>query len=469
MKGFIDDDFLLHNDTARELFHNVAKLQPIIDYHCHLNPAQICENAKFGTITKLWLGGDHYKWRLMRAAGVDERFITGNAGERDKFQKWAETLAFAIGNPLYHWSHLELKRYFGFDETLDGKSASRAWELCNEKLASNEFTPRNVIMSSNVEALCTTDDPADSLEYHQKLKDAKDFKTTVLPAWRPDKALNIEKPGFTDYIGALSKAAGVDIKDMESLKEALFSRMDYFHQNGCRLSDHALEYVMYVPASEKEADGILKSRLAGESVNQSQALGYRTYMLQTLGRRYNKLDWAMQLHYGCKRDNSPSFYRSLGPDAGFDCMDNRQISGQLADFLASFGDELPRTIVYSLNPNDDDIVQSVVNCFQTGAGFTKVHQGSAWWFNDHIDGMEKQMRSLANNGYLAGFLGMLTDSRSFISYPRHEYFRRILCNLIGKWVEDGMFPRDRETLGLMVKNICCENARAYFRFPGVRR
>lgn len=465
MKAFMDQDFLLNSETARTLYHDVAAGQPIIDYHCHLSPREIFENAPYQTITQLWLGADHYKWRLMRSAGVEEKYITGDAPEREKFIKWAETIALAIGNPLYHWSHLELQRYFDYHGPLNGDTAEEVWTLCNEKLTSPAFTPRALITRSNVEAVCTTDDPIDDLNFHQKLAADASFPVTVLPAWRPDRIVGIEKGDFGDYIKALGDASGIPVTDIISLRAALRQRLAYFHENGCRISDHGLASVMYAPATEIEVDAILKRRLSGEVLLKGDVLKYKTACLLFLGAEYSRLNWTMQLHYGVTRDNNPGMFLRLGPDTGFDAIDNTAPSTCLLNFLGALGDELPRTIIYSLNPNDDTVIGSIIGCFQNGRGITKIQHGSAWWFNDHLTGMEQQMRTLAAQGYLNGFVGMLTDSRSFLSYPRHEYFRRILCNILGDWVEGGLYPRDMAALSTIVKNICVDNARKYFEFP----
>lgn len=465
MKAFMDENFLLDTDTARTLFFEAARDLPIIDYHCHLSPREIWQNRPFENITQVWLGGDHYKWRLMRAAGVDERFITGDAPDREKFQKWAETLSLAIGNPLYHWSHMELRRFFDFDAPLNARTAGDAWQACNRKLAGAQFAPRALIERMRVETLCTTDDPADDLIYHQRLRAQKDFAVNVLPAWRPDNALNIEKSGFAGYMQRLGAAAGVTIDGLDDLKAALRARMGFFHQNGCRLSDHGLARAMLETADEARVEAALKKALSGEAVSPREALAYKTALMLYLGGEYNRLGWTMQLHYGALRDNNPAMFARLGPDTGFDAIDGGSPSEQLAGMLGAFGGALPKTIVYSLNPNDDDIVGSVIACFQNGRGYTRIQQGSAWWFNDHLDGMRKQLRALAAQGFLSGFVGMLTDSRSFLSYPRHEYFRRILCALLGQWVEQGLYPADMDALEHIVRAVCYENAKAYFNFP----
>ena len=465
MKAFMDKDFLLSSETSQKLFHEYAENMPIVDYHCHINPQEIAEDRKFENITQVWLGGDHYKWRQMRSNGVDEYYITGGASDREKFQKWAETLEKAIGNPLYHWSHLELQRYFGYTGHLCGETAEEVWNLCNAKLQEDGMSVRNLIRQSNVKLICTTDDPVDSLEWHKKLAEDDTFEVKVLPAWRPDKAMNLEKPEYVDYIKTLSEVSGIDVKDFASMKEAILNRMDFFDSMGCSVSDHALEYVMYAPASEEEVDAIFKKALAGEGVSREEEMKFKMAFMQFVAKAYHKKNWVMQIHYGCKRDNNALMYAKLGPDTGFDCINNYAPSAQMADFLNALSatNEIPKTIIYSLNPNDNASIGTILGCFQEKFP-GKIQQGSAWWFNDHKTGMQDQMISLANLGNLSGFVGMLTDSRSFLSYTRHDYFRRILCNLIGNWVENGEFPADYETLGEIVKGICYNNAVNYFGF-----
>lgn len=466
MKAFMDSDFLLSTETAKKLFHEYAEPMPIIDYHCHINPQEIAEDRKFDNITQVWLGGDHYKWRQMRSNGIDEFYITGEASDREKFQKWAETLALAIGNPLYHWSHLELQRYFGYTGYLNGDTAEEVWQLCNAQLQKDGLSVRNIIRRSGVKLICTTDDPADDLRWHKMLRDDASFEVQVLPAWRPDKAMNLEKPDYASYLARLSEASGVAILDFATLQEALLRRMDYFEELGCRVSDHALEYVMAAQASEDEADVILKKALAGGAVTGEEQHCFKTAFLQFLAAEYHRRGWVMQLHYGCKRDNNTRMFRKLGPDTGYDCISNHTPSGELADFLDSLEqkDILPKTILYSLNPQDNEVIGSVIGCFQGTEAAGKLQHGSAWWFNDHKSGMISQMTSLANLGLLSNFVGMLTDSRSFLSYTRHEYFRRILCDLIGGWVENGEYPADYRTLEQIVKGISYENAVKYFGF-----
>ena len=466
MKQFMDKNFLLSNETAQKLYFDYAAQTPILDYHCHINPQEIYEDRKFENITQVWLGGDHYKWRFMRSCGVDEHFITGDAQDKEKFFKWAECLGKAIGNPLFHWSHLELQRYFGYHGVLNKNTAEEVWNLCNAKLADSSMSVRNLIRQSNVTLICTTDDPVDSLEWHKKIAEDPSFEVQVLPAWRPDKAMNIEKPDYLDYLDKLAAVSGVKITSFASLKEALKNRMEFFASMGCSVSDHALEYVMYVPADDAQLEQIFENRLKGNGISKDEELKFKTAFMLFVGREYNRLNWAMQLHYGCKRDNNTLMFEKLGPDTGYDCINNYAPSAQMADFLNALikTNELPRTIIYSLNPNDNQAIGTILGCFQDSTAVAKIQQGSAWWFNDHKTGMQDQMISLANLGNLSGFVGMLTDSRSFLSYTRHEYFRRILCNLIGSWVENGEFPEDWETLKEIVADISYYNAVRYFGF-----
>jgi glucuronate isomerase len=467
MQSFMDENFLLPTQTARRLYHEVAAQCPIIDYHCHINPREIFENRRFANITQVWLGGDHYKWRLMRCAGVPEQFITGDAGDWEKFQKWAEVLGKAVGNPLYHWSHLELQRFFDYRGLLNADTARIVWEHVNAKLAQPHFSVRGLIAQSNVECICTTDDPVDMLEWHQKLAADTTFATAVLPAWRPDKAMNLEQPDCPEYLEKLAQAAGVHIDTFAALKVALRERMAYFHQNRCRLSDHALNFVMFVPAEEEEIERIFSARLAGGTVSQEDVLKFKTAFLLFAAGEYRRLGWVMQLHFGCQRNLNHTMFERLGPDTGYDGIDTYTPSSQLAALLGTMeaANALPKTILYSLNPNDNAAIDTVCGCFQNSEAICRVHHGSAWWFNDHLEGMTAHLTSLANLGYLAGFVGMLTDSRSFLSYPRHEYFRRILCRLLGQWVEEGLYPDDEKTLNTIVQDVCCDNARRYFAFP----
>lgn len=467
MKAFMDKDFLLETETARKLFHEYAEDTPILDYHCHINPKEIAEDRRFENITQVWLGGDHYKWRYMRSCGVEEKYVTGDASDYEKFCKWAECLGKAIGNPLFHWSHLELQRYFGYTGVLNKHTADEVWNLCNEKLAQPSMSARSLIRQSNITLICTTDDPIDSLEWHKKIAEDSSFDVKVLPAWRPDKAMNIEKPDYLSYLDQLAAVTGVtEISSFAALKDALKERMAFFASMGCNVSDHGLEYVMYCPADEDEVEAIFLKRLNRIVLSKEEEMKFKTAFMLFAGREYHRLDWAMQLHYGCKRDNNTRMYEAIGPDTGYDCINNSAPSSQMADLLNALSktDQLPRTVLYSLNPNDNQAIVSLIGCFQDSTAVAKLQHGSAWWFNDHKTGMEEQLTSLANLGNLSGFIGMLTDSRSFLSYTRHEYFRRILCNLIGGWVENGEFPADFETLSEIVRDISYDNAKRYFKF-----
>ena len=466
MKPFMDEEFLLDTDAARRLYHTYAEPMPIADYHCHIDAREIFEDRRFENLTQAWLGGDHYKWRLMRAGGAPEELVTGNGSDWEKFQKWAETLELAVGNPLYHWSHLELQRFFGYHGILNGETAEDVWKLCNARLQEDSMSVRNLIRQSAVTLICTTDDPADDLRWHKALAEDRSFEVQVLPAWRPDKAMNMEKPDYTSYIEKLGAAAEMEIRSFAELKAALKKRMDFFESYGCKASDHALEYVMYVPETEENIEKIFAKRLAGENPDREEELKFKTAFMLFVAEEYAKRGWAMQLHYGCKRDNNTSMYGQLGPDTGYDCINNYAPSSQMADFLNALNIKgaLPKTIIYSLNPNDDEAIGSIIGCFQNADAVGKIQQGSAWWFNDNKNGMMKQMTSLANLGLLGNFIGMLTDSRSFLSYPRHEYFRRILCELIGGWVENGEYPADEKTLKRIIKGISYNNAVRYFGF-----
>ena len=469
----MDDNFLLNTEASRILYHQYAAKMPIVDYHCHISPREIYEDVRYPNIAQLWLGvggsnfGDHYKWRFMRSCGVEEHYITGTAPDEERFRKWAECLGRAVGNPLYHWSHLELRRYFGYEGILSRRTWKEVWELCNEKLQQPGMSVRGLISKSNVKLICTTDDPVDTLEWHEKLAADTSFETKVLPAWRPDKAMNLEKPDYLEYLKKLSDASGVPITSYKKLKEAIMIRMGYFSARGCCVSDHALEYVMYVPATEREMEDIFTRRLAGETLLSQELLQFKTMFMQFLAREYYHRGWTMQLHYGCKRDNNTLRYDRMGPDTGYDCINDDTSSAQTAEFLDALArtGELPKTILYSLNPGDNQAIGTILGCFQDSSVAAKIQQGSAWWFNDHKTGMRDQMISLANLGNLSGFVGMLTDSRSFLSYTRHEYFRRILCGLLGQWVEEGEFPEDYETLGEIVMDISYRNAVRYFGFP----
>lgn len=462
--SFLTENFLLQTETARRLYHTYAASMPIVDYHCHVPPQEIAEDRHFDNIAQIWLGGDHYKWRLMRSNGVPEEEITGRADDKTKFRHFAAMLPRAIGNPMYHWTHLELKRYFGYDGVLNADTADTVWELCNEKLCSPEMSVRRIITASNVAAIGTTDDPIDDLHYHSALAADDTFSVKVLPSFRPDQAINIEKDGFASYIEALSRASGIAIRTVDDVKKALSIRLDAFCALGCRATDHGLDYVPCVEVSEGEVATIFERVMSGETVTQTEADAYKTDVLRHLGREYTKRGLVMQLHYGAMRNTNRRMFERLGPDTGFDCISTRDASGELVRFLDSLqrDDALPKTVLYSLNPQDNEFLGTVIGCFQGPEVRGKLQHGVAWWFNDTKSGMEAQLRSLANLSVLGNFIGMLTDSRSFLSYTRHEYFRRILCNLIGTWVENGEYPNDEEMLSTLIRDICYRNAARYF-------
>jgi len=463
MKPFMNDDFLLTNETAKTLYHDYAKNMPIYDYHCHLSPKEIAENKKYENITQVWLGGDHYKWRVLRSNGIDEKYITGEASDKEKFLKWAETLPYAIGNPVYHWSHLELKRYFGIEETLNINTAEAIWEKCNELLQKDEFSARELIKRSNVKIVCTTDDPIDDLKYHIQLKE-EGFEVKVLPAFRPDKAINIDKEGFIEWIKKLEEVVGFELSSVTELKKALENRIEFFNEVGCKISDHALQELVYINGSEEEVDAIFKKKLQNIELTDDEVAIYKSNILTFLGEQYNEYGWTFQLHMGTIRNNNSKMFEKLGPDTGFDSVGDWSYGEGLSLLLDSLdkNNKLPKTILYCLNPKDNYVLGTMLGCFQSSEVAGKIQFGSGWWFNDHIDGMTKQMIDLANLGLLSRFVGMLTDSRSFLSYTRHEYFRRILCNLIGTWVENGEYPNDLDVLGQIVEDICFNNAKNYF-------
>ena len=465
MKAFMDQDFLLSTPTARTLFNDYAKDMPIVDYHCHVSPREIAEDRRFDNITQAWLGGDHYKWRLMRAQGIEESLITGDAPDREKFQAFAEALPRAIGNAVHHGAHLELRFYFGCDLVLGPDTAEEIWNICNEKLRGG-LTVREMIRRAGVTTVCTTDDPIDSLEWHAKMEKDETLTVKVLPAFRPDKAVNAEKPGFADYIAELGKAAGMTIATLADLEKALSARLDHFGAHGCRASDHGLDYVMFSPDHGELAPAVFQKALAGKTLTTAECEAYKTALLLFFGREYARRGWVMQLHYGAQRNVNPQMFRLLGPDTGFDCIDTRDCAAGITGLLGALAGEemLPKPLLYSLNPGDNAMLDSVIGCYSAPGTPGKVQHGSAWWFNDTLKGMEEQMASLASIGMLGCFVGMLTDSRSFLSYTRHEYFRRILCGMLGRWVENGEYPADMETLDGIVRDISYNNAMGYFGF-----
>ena len=464
MKPFMGEDFLLNTPTAQTLYHDYAKEMPIADYHCHVSPREIFEDRHFDNIAQLWQGGDHYKWRIMRSNGVDEYYITGAAPDREKFQKFAASLPKAIGNPMYHWCHLELKNYFGYAGVLNGDTAEEVWQLSCAKLAQADMGVRGIVEKSNVAFIGTTDDPIDSLEWHAKIAEDDSFKTIVSPTFRPDKALNLDKPGWKEYIIQLSGVSGTEITGIDTLEAALAKRIAHFAEHGCRASDHGLDYMAFREASRQELDSIVRKGLAGEQTTAEDAEKLRTALLIFCAGEYARLGWAMQIHYNCLRNPNSAMLARLGPDTGFDCIGPNNGSAALAKLLDALyaQNKLPKTILYSLDAADNAFLDTLIGAFQGTEIAGKLQHGSAWWFNDNQQGMRDQLISLSNLSLLGNFIGMLTDSRSFLSYTRHEYFRRILCNLIGEWVENGEYPADMQALGTLVRDICFDNAKRYF-------
>jgi glucuronate isomerase len=464
MKKFMDKDFLLQTDTAKTLYHKHAARMPIYDYHCHLSAQEIAEDKQYDNIGECWLGGDHYKWRAMRTNGVAEEFCTGGASWRDKFQKWAETVPQTIRNPLYHWTHLELQRYFDIDTLLGPATANRIYDACTAKLRTPEYSARNLMRKMNVKLVCTTDDPIDDLRWHKQLAD-EGFEIKVLPTFRPDKAMSIADPkAFKKYVKQLAHVSGVSINDFATLLEAIDLRHAFFHAAGCRLSDHGVAYVPDAEADSARLDAIFAKVMRGSIPTLEESDAFQAAFLYIVGKLNHTRGWAQQFHVGVFRNNNTRLFQALGPDTGFDSIaDYRQGPGliRLLDQLDS-SNQLAKTILYNINPSDNELMATMIGNYQDGSFPGKMQFGSGWWFLDQKDGMEKQMNALSNLGLLSRFVGMLTDSRSFLSYPRHEYFRRILCNLLGNDVENGEIPADMELLGTMVENICFNNAAEYF-------
>lgn len=469
MKPFLNDDFLLQTATASALYHEYAKQMPIIDYHNHLLPDQISEDKQFDTITQVWLYGDHYKWRAMRTNGIPERYITGDASDWEKFEKWAETVPQTVRNPLYHWTHLELQRYFGITELLNPSSARRIYDQCNELLRTPEYSVRNLLRRMNVETLCTTDDPSDSLEHHRAIQESG-FEVQVLPTFRPDKAMAPEDAAsYNAYLDKLGQSAAVDIQTYHDLKAALRLRHDYFAALGCRLSDHGLEQIYAADYTDAEISAIFAKVRGGETLEEQEILKFKSAMLVLLAEMDWEKGWTQQFHLGALRNNNSRMLRELGPDTGWDSIGDFAQGRALSSFLNRLDgqDKLAKTIIYNLNPADNELIATMIGNFNDGSVAGKVQFGSGWWFLDQKDGMEKQINALSNMGLLSRFVGMLTDSRSFLSYPRHEYFRRVLCNLFGTDVENGELPADMELLGGIIQNICYGNAKEYFGFATV--
>lgn len=463
MKKFMDKDFLLSTETAKKLYA-ACENTPIFDWHCHLQPKEIYENKEPADIAYLWLAGDHYKWRGMRSCGISEEYITGDKSPYEKFKAWAHAMPNLIGNPLYHWTHLELQRYFDIYEPLSPATCDEIWEKANAKIKAGGFTPRELIEKSNVAFVCTTDDAADTLEYHKLLAEDKSFKCKVLPAFRPDKALGIELDGYNDWVKALENVYGKAVPSFTELKTALLSRIEFFAEMGCRASDHAFTYVPYKRADEDELNKIFAKRLTGEALSTEEVDKYKTELMLFLANEYARLGWGMEIHIGAMRNNNSVMFKKLGPDTGYDSVADYEIAVNLSRLLDAMNTEyrLPKTVLFTLNPKDNYVLGTMLGNFQSDEAESKIQFGSAWWFNDNYDGMRTQMQTLMNLGVISKFVGMITDSRSFLSYPRHEYFRRILCELLGDLVEEGKYPDDIEFLSKVVQDISFNNAVKYF-------
>ena len=463
MKKFMDKDFLLKTETAKKLF-SACENEPIFDWHCHLSPKEIYENKEPSDIAYLWLAGDHYKWRAMRSCGISEDYITGDKSPYEKFKAWAKAMPNLIGNPLYHWTHLELQRYFDIYEPLSEKTCDAIWEKANTLIKNGGYTPRELIEKSNVKYLCTTDDAADTLEYHKLLKEDETFSCQVLPAFRPDKALGIELDGYLEWLASLESVSDTEIKSFTELKKVLLARIDLFKEMGCCASDHALTYIPYVRGTEEELNALFTKKLRGAELSIEEIDLYKTELLIFLANEYAKNNWAMEIHIGAMRNNNTEMFKKLGPDTGYDSIADYEIAINLSKLLNAMHSEfrLPKTVLFTLNPKDNQVLGTMLGNFQTDEAASKIQFGTAWWFNDNYDGMRAQMSSLMNLGAFAKFIGMLTDSRSFLSYPRHEYFRRIVCEIIGDLVEEGKYPDDMEFLSEVVKDISFRNAEKYF-------
>lgn len=460
----MDQDFLLSTETAKKLYHNYAEKMPIIDYHCHINPREIAEDKKFENISQVWLGGDHYKWRLMRAAGIEEDAVTGEKSDKEKFLAFAKTMPQVIGNPIYHWSHLELQRAFGIMEPLTEDNAEEIYEKCNEQL--KNYSARQFMEKFNVKAICTTDDPIDDLHWHEVIANDETMKSKVLPAFRPDKAVNIEKPEFADYIKKLEEVVGRTLNSASDVADALCERIDYFAERGCLCADHGLDYCMYEEPNLEEANKAFALAREGQKIDKYLADVYKTYVTIACAKKYTEKNWVMQIHFGCLRNCNKPQFRKLGADTGYDAVNSQSGVENLAPLVNAFLENggLPKMIFYSLSPLDNTAIATIMACFQGGGEAGKMQLGSAWWFNDNRLGMRAQIADLAANGVLGRFVGMLTDSRSFLSYTRHEYFRRILCEVIGEWVESGQYPNDEKQLKKIVEDICYNNTNEFFRF-----
>jgi len=468
-KTFIDDDFLLSNEFSKVLFHDYAKNLPIIDYHNHLPPEQISKNKVFENITEIWLNGDHYKWRAMRTMGIDEKFITGNSTDFEKFQKWAQTVPYTMRNPLYHWTQMELQRYFGIEELLDQDNAIDIYNFTSKKVSTPEFSTQSLLSKMNVEAICTTDDPCDNLLYHKEFK-FSNSSFEMFPAFRPDKAFTIESPeNYETYLNKLATASGNNIQTYDDLLQSLYNRVDYFHENGCRLADHGLEKLYYFKNSSLDPQLIFHKVNTGHIPTDEEVAFFKYRTLLELCKMYHSKGWTQQFHLGALRNNNSRMYRQLGPDTGFDSIGDFSQAASLSGFLNELDktDQLAKTILYNLNPSDNEVMATMTGNFNNGTIKGKIQFGSGWWFLDQKDGMEAQMNTLSNMGLISCFVGMLTDSRSFLSFPRHEYFRRVLCNLFGKDIQNGELPNDEKMIGKIIQDICYYNAKGFFQFPKI--
>lgn len=469
MKQFLDEHFLLNNKTAQELYHGYAKHMPIIDYHCHLSPQQIAEDKQFKSLTEAWLYGDHYKWRAMRTNGVEEKFCTGNASDREKFQQWAGTVPYTLRNPLYHWTHLELQRYFGVQEVLNEKTADSIYDQCTALLQTNEFSVRNLLRKMNVKLVCTTDDPVDSLEHHTRLK-ADGFEIPILPAFRPDQAMNVaDAVKFNGYIRQLEAVTGISVSSFDDFLYALQNRHDFFAAAGCNVSDHGLEEIYAEDFTGSEINSIFNKIHSGKQLNESEQRKFKSAMLVHFAEWDWEKGWVQQFHLGALRNNNSRMLQQLGLDTGWDSIGDFAQGRPLAAFLNKLDSDnkLAKTIIYNLNPADNELMATMVGNFNDGSAAGKIQLGAAWWFLDQKDGMVKQMNALSNMGLLSRFVGMLTDSRSFLSFPRHEYFRRLLCNLFGEEMENGEIPADMDWVGKVIKDICYRNTQQYFGWQGI--
>ncbi|WP_096439651.1 glucuronate isomerase [Alteribacter populi] len=464
MTALIHDDFMLNTEAAKRLYHEYAKEMPIFDFHCHLSPEEIATDKKFESISEIWLHGDHYKWRAMRTLGVKEELITGEASDREKFKAWAKVVPYTIGNPLFHWTHLELKRYFGINRLLTEETSDDIWEQLNEMLQTPEFSSQKIIEKSNVKAICTTDDPIDTLKFHESIDDNKSFQTKVLPTFRPDKIVNVESESFIHYIHKLGATEEVTITSYKDLLKVIETKAHYFNKRGCCVSDHGLNIFPFSMCTYDEASAIFKKLILGEKVSRIEVDKYKTYTLVFLGKLYHSLGWVMQLHLGAIRSNNDRMFKRVGPDTGFDSIHDYQLASSLNGYLNELDkeDQLPKTIIYNLNPSQNYVVATTIGNFQREGVKGKIQFGSGWWFNDHKDGMVRQMTDLSNVGIFSSFIGMLTDSRSLLSFTRHEYFRRILCDYVGGWIDRGEAPAEYEFLGSIIKDICYNNAENYF-------